>query len=87
MILNVFWTLIASKKRIEQSDFFDWLSNIKNLIVFKWLRTLAKCDPMGLKQLFFPKTYKNRPVAGGFAPRPPSMIRLSTLAYSTRLLS
>ena len=36
----------------------------------------------GIKIVFFPKTYKNRPAAGGFAPRPPSVIRLSTIAYS-----
>ena len=55
---------------------------------------------MGLKKLFFPKTYKNLPAAGGFAPkpplppaaggsapRPPSVIRLSTRDYSTGLLS
>ena len=48
----------------------------------------------------FSKFYKNRPAAGGFAPRPPlppaaggsaprppSVTRLSTLAFSTRLLS
>ena len=26
-----FWTLIASKRRIEQLNFFDWLSHVKNL--------------------------------------------------------
>ena len=30
-ILNVFWTLIAGKRRIEQLKFFDWLSKVKNL--------------------------------------------------------
>ena len=32
-ILNVFWNLIASKRRIEQLIFFDWLSNVKNLVL------------------------------------------------------
>ena len=32
-IFKVFWTLIASKRRIEQLNFFDWLSNIKNLVL------------------------------------------------------
>ena len=54
----------------------------------------------GIKIVFFPKTYKNRPdlhtkiaqgfaprppwppAAGGSAPRPPSVKRLSRLAYS-----
>ena len=32
---------------------------------------MAKCDPMALKYLFFQNITKNRPTAGGFAPRPP----------------
>ena len=42
---------------------------------------------MALKQLFFQKNYKKSPAAGGFAPRPPSMIRFnhSTLLYSAHL--
>ena len=55
---------------------------------------------MGVNPRFFPKTYKNRPAArgfalepplplaaGGYAPRPLYMICLSSLAYSTRFLS
>ena len=33
MILNVFWSLIASERRIEQLKFFDWLSDVKNLVL------------------------------------------------------
>ena len=29
---KVFYTLIASKRRIEQLNFFDWLPNVKNLV-------------------------------------------------------
>ena len=36
----------------------------------------------GIKIDFFPKPYKNRPATGDFAPTPPSVKRLSTLAYS-----
>ena len=32
-MLNEFWTLIASKRRIEQLNSFDWLSNVKNLVL------------------------------------------------------
>ena len=32
-MLNVFWTQIASKRRIKQFDFFSWLSNVKNLVL------------------------------------------------------
>ena len=27
------WTLNASKSRIKQLNFFDWLSNVKNLVL------------------------------------------------------
>ena len=30
---KVFWTLIASKRKIEQLNFFDWFSNVKNLVL------------------------------------------------------
>ena len=30
---NVFWTLIASKRRINQLNFFNWLLNVKNLVL------------------------------------------------------
>ena len=29
----MFWTLIASKRRIEQLNFFDWILNVKNLVL------------------------------------------------------
>ena len=32
-ILNVFWILIASKRRTEQLNFLNWLSNVKNLVL------------------------------------------------------
>ena len=30
---RLFWNLIASKRRIEHLKFFDWLSNVKNLVL------------------------------------------------------
>ena len=33
-ILNVFWTQIVSKMRIKQFNFFTWLSNVKNLVLW-----------------------------------------------------
>ena len=30
--LNLFWTYIVSKKRIEQFNFFNWLSKVKNVV-------------------------------------------------------
>ena len=32
-ISNVVWTCIVSKSRIEQFNFFNWLSNSKNLVL------------------------------------------------------
>ena len=32
-ILNVFRTYIANKKKTEQINFFNWLSNVKNLVL------------------------------------------------------
>ena len=31
-ILNVFWTSIASKRRIERFNFSNWFLNVKNLV-------------------------------------------------------
>ena len=64
------WTLIARKRRIEQLNFSDWLSNVKNVVLsngFEHVRNVIQW----FKKLFFPKTYKNRSAAGGFAPKPP----------------
>ena len=32
-ILNMFWTLIANKRRTEQLNFCNWLSDVKNLVL------------------------------------------------------
>ena len=34
-ILDVFWTLIASKRKTEQLIFFNWLLNVKNPVLSK----------------------------------------------------
>ena len=36
-ILNVFWTKIASKWRINQIKIFNWFSNVKKSSFLKWL--------------------------------------------------
>ena len=43
------WDSIASKRRIEQSKTFDWLSNVKNLVLSNGSKHGAKCNSMGLK--------------------------------------
>ena len=65
------WTLIASKRRIEQLNFFDWLSNVKNLVLSNGCEHVRNVIQWDQNSPFFPKTYKNRPAAGGLAPRSP----------------
>ena len=59
------------KKKIEQLNFFDWLWNVKNLVVWNGCELVRNVIQWDLNSFFFSKTYKNRPAAGGFAPRPP----------------
>ena len=59
------------KKRIEQLNFFDWLWNAKKLVLWNGSKLVRNVIQWDLNSFFFPKTYKNRPAAGGFAPRPP----------------
>ena len=68
--MNVFWDLIASKRRIEQINFFDWLRNVKNLVLwnrYKLVRSLIQWD---LNSFFFPKTQKS-PSGWGLFPQTP----------------
>ena len=58
------------KRRIEELNFFDWLWNGKNLVLWNGSELVRNVIQWDLSS-FFPKTYKNRPAAGGFAPRPP----------------
>ena len=57
-ILNVFWTLIASKKRIEQLLFFDWLSNVKNLVLSNGCELLRNVIQWDQNSFFFQKRTK-----------------------------
>ena len=73
-ILNVLRTLIASKRRIEQINFFDWLSNVKTLVLSNGSD-------------FFPKTQKS---SSGWGLCPQTLIatggwrlRLQTPVYDT----
>ena len=88
-ILNVFWTYIASKKRSEQFNFYNWLSNVK-ISFFQMALNTCEMWPSGVKIAFFPKNYKKlfcgwgfrpqTPIAScglGLRPQTPSVIRLS----------
>ena len=74
---NPIFTNIFNKHFSKTNIFFQKLSKT----IFSFSKTIFS------KTNIFFKFYKNRPAAGGFAPRPPSVTRLSTLAFSTRLLS
>ena len=81
--------------RVKKSYFNPIFTNIFNKHFSKtniFFQKLSKTIFSSSKTIFsttniFSKFYKNRPAAGGLAPRPPSVTRLSTLAFSTRLLS
>ena len=77
------------KRRIEQLNFFDWLSNVKNLVLWKGFELVRNVIQWDLIS-FFSKNLQKSPSGWGLCPqtpRSPSVIRLSTLAYSTRRLS
>ena len=74
---NPIFTNIFNKHFSETNIFFQKLSKT----IFSFSKTIFSTTNI------FSKFYKNRPAAGDFAPRPPSVTRLSTLAFSTRLLS
>ena len=41
--------LNCKETRIEEFNFFNWLSNAKKSIAFNWVCARANCDPMALK--------------------------------------
>ena len=69
------------KRRIEQLNFFDWLSNLKNLLLSNDCELVRNVIQRDLNSFFFPKTYKNLPAAGGFH----SHRRLGALPPNPRL--
>ena len=76
------WTLIASKRRIEQLNFFDWHSNVKNLVLSNGCEHVRNVIQWDQNSPFFQKRTKialrlgvspQTPIAvGGWgsAPRP-----------------
>ena len=52
------WTLIASKRRIEQIIFFYWLSNVKNLVLSNGCEHVRNVIPWDLNSFFFQKLTK-----------------------------
>ena len=60
-ILNVFWIYPVSKEKIDQLNFFSWISNLKNLVISYGSIKRAKCDPNGINSATFQKYFKKSP--------------------------
>ena len=58
MILNVLWNLIASKRRIKQLKFFDWLSDVKNLVLSNGCEHVRNVIQWDSNSFFFQKLTK-----------------------------
>ena len=62
---------IISNKRTEQFNFFNWLSNVKNLVFSYVFKNVQNLIQMTLKKPFFSKTYEESSKASGsWGPRP-----------------
>ena len=74
--------LIASKRSIKQFHFFQLaFNNVKNIVLSNDSEHLRIVIQWHLNSFFFKKVTKNRPTAGGPAPRLPSVMRLSYTSF------
>ena len=87
MILNVFWNLIARKRRIEQSKFFDWLFNVKNLVLSNGCEHVRNVIQWDQNSFFSQKLTKFAQRLGALPhnPDPHSHRRLGALPPDPRL--
>ena len=73
---------------IKQFNFFNWLSNVKNLVLSNGSKHMRNVIQWHKIAFFSQKITKNRPkapAAGDPGPDPPSVLRL--LVFSKRLQS
>ena len=77
--LNVVWTLIASKKWIEQLNFFDWLSNVKNLVLSNGCEHVRNVIQWDKNNFFSQKPTKIAQGLGASPPDPHSHRQLGAL--------
>ena len=54
----MFWTLIASERRIEQLHFLDWFSNVKNLVLSNGCEHVQNVIQWDKTSFFFQKLTK-----------------------------
>ena len=73
------------KRRIEQLSFFDWLSNIKNLVLRNGSELVRNVIQWDLNSLFFPKLTKIAQRLGALPPHPHSHRRLEAPPPDSRL--
>ena len=83
------------KGGLNNFDFFNWLLNVKNLVLSNGSDNTCKMRSNGIEIAFFSKNYKNRgasppdpqipPAAGGPTPNPPSAIYLSYTSFLNTL--
>ena len=69
--------LIVSKRRMEQFNFFNWLSNVRNLVYINCSHHMRKVIQWHYNSFFSKKSYKILPSGWGLYPRTPYVIRLS----------
>ena len=70
------------KKRIEQLNFFDWLWNVKNLVLWNGFELVRNVIQWDLKSLFFQKLTKIAQRLGALPPDPRSHRRLGALPHT-----
>ena len=59
------------REQIEHLSFFNWLSNVKNLVFSNGSEHVRNVIQWHKNSYFFQKITKNRASAGGFGLRPP----------------
>ena len=67
----------CKQKKTEEITFFNWLSNLKNLVLSNDSKNVQNVIQMALKQLKLQKFPKSRPglrLPGAPSPGPPSVI-------------
>ena len=73
------------KRRIEQLIFFDWLSNVKNLLLSNGCELVRNMIQRDLKSFFFQKLTKIAQRLGALPPDPHSHRRLGAPPPDPRL--
>ena len=81
----MFWNLIASKRMIEQLKFFDWLFNVKNLVLLNGCEHVRNAIQWDLSSFFFQKLTKIAQRLGALPPDPHSHRRLGAQPPDPRL--